>query len=264
MVYIFVSSQFEKNLLNLKLKKFNDKYHDIYINDKIITIITGMGAYNVSSLISYISGIFSIKKNDTVLNFGISGSYKKNELNNIYRVNKVYDSMIKKENILDMTYNLNLSEKTLITVHRPLKNKEMKESYIYDMEGSAFYQISRKYFERQNIFIIKAISDYGFENFSKENINLDTKSIKNILEKLYNISDNQKNMYKEEKIILIKEKIYNSIFTKYQKDRLIKIVYKLILSNDFEEKILEDLLSRDFNNKKERNYYFEKFIHELT
>src|SRR6056297_915897 len=199
MVYIFVSSQFEKNLLNLKLKKFNDKYHDIYTNDKIITIITGMGAYNVSSLISYISGIFSIKKNDTVLNFGISGSYKKNELNNIYRVNKVYDSFIKKENILDMTYNFNLYEKSLITVHRPLKNKEMKESYIYDMEGSAFYQISRKYFERQNIF-----------------------------KKLYNISENQKNIYKEERFIQLKEKIYNSIFTKYQKDRLIKIVYKLI------------------------------------
>ncbi|MGM0640484.1 MAG: hypothetical protein ACQESN_03560 [Thermotogota bacterium] len=263
MIYIFVSTKFEKNLLNLKLKKLKNKYHDIYINEKFTLIITGIGAYNVSSLVAYISALFPIRKNDIILNFGISATKTKSNLNKTFRINKVYDSLNHKDKILDMTYNLDLEEASLKTVHKPINNNEMIKDLIYDMEGSAFYHISRKYFERQNIFIIKTISDTGLENFNIENVKINHYQIKNTLEKLYNISKSQKKLYKLDELERIKEKIYNSTFTKYQQDKLSKLIYKLILDKNFEEKNLDIFLSKNFKNKNERNYYFEKFINEI-
>lgn len=259
MIYIVVSSKHEKNLLDLKLNKINNKHYDIYEKENLILIISGLGAYNVSSSIAYLCGIYEPKKSDLIVNYGFSASKEEKDLNNIFRINKIYDSYYEEKHYLDMVYDLNLEEKSLVTVKNPIGNNDMKELKLYDMEGSAFFLTSRKFFERQNIFILKHVSDTGFENFKLDKLEKNYE-IDLIFKKLYNINESHKNMYKIDERIKIKNSLKESEFTKVQKDLLLKKFYKKVLENQEIETPLNDLLQKKFNNKKERNSYFEQII----
>lgn len=259
MIYIVVSSKHEKNFLDLKLTKINDKHYDIYENKNIILIISGLGAYNVSSSIAYLCGVFKISKSDIIINFGFSASKEEKDINNIYRINELYDSYYEEKYYLDMVYDLNLKEKSLITVKKPIGNNDMKESKLYDMEGSAFFLTSRKFFERQNIFILKHVSDTGIENFKLDKLEKNYE-IDLIFKKLYNINESQKYIYKVEEYNKIKNSLKESEFTKVQKDLLLKKIFKKVLENQEIEDLLNDLLQKKFNNKRERNSYFEQII----
>lgn len=262
MINIFLSSKHEKKLLDYELKKFNDKNLDIYQNDNFRITITGLGAYNMSSSISYIIGKFGVKKNDFIVNFGFAGAKDKNLINKIFRINKINDFFYNKNLYMDITYNFNLEEMPLISSYKPLSNSDMCAENLYDMEGASFFNISRKFFQRQNILIFKMVSDNGYENFNLKSIKNNNEYIKNIFKKIYNLSEEQKLYYKKEKIKFVKEKIYKSKFTKVQKDRLIKFFYEKILSDEFVIKNFEKIIYTEFKHKKERNMYIEKIINK--
>jgi hypothetical protein len=259
MIYVVVSSKHEKNLLNLKLNKINNKNYDIYEKENLKLIISGLGAYNVSSSVAYLCGIYKPKKSDLIINFGFSASKEEKDINNIFRINEIFDSSYEEKYYLDMVYNLNLEEKSLVTVKKPVVNNKIYESKLYDMEGSAFFFTARKFFERQNIFILKHVSDTGHENFNLENIQKNYE-IDIIFEKLYNINESHKKMYKIDESGKIKNSLKKSEFTKVQKDLLLKKLFKKVLENQEIEPMLNDLLHKKFNNKKERNSYFEQII----
>jgi hypothetical protein len=67
-------------------------------------------------------------------------------------------------------------------------------------------------------------------------------------------------MYKIDESGKIKNSLKKSEFTKVQKDLLLKKLFKKVLENQEIEPMLNDLLHKKFNNKKERNSYFEQII----
>jgi hypothetical protein len=127
------------------------------------------------------------------------------------------------------------------------------------MEGYAFYQISRKFFDRQNIFMIKKISDNGKNNFDLKNIDVNDE-LDEIFKKLYNISDEQEKIYKIKELKYIKSSMMKSNFTKVQKDLIIKKLYQFLLDGKEINNLLDEIIKKEFNNKRERNCYFEQII----
>ncbi|TGG88384.1 hypothetical protein [Geotoga petraea] len=259
MIYVVVSSKQEKRFIKENLVKIKDYFFDIYENTKIKLIISGIGAYNVSSSISYICRLFEPQKNDLILNYGFAATKEIKYVNNIFRINTVKDFCLNKNMYFDLTYDLGLQERSLVTMPKPVENNEMEKNMLYDMEGYAFYQISRKFFDRQNIFMIKKISDNGKNNFDLKNIDLND-GLDKTFEKLYNISDEQEKIYKIKELKYIKSSMIKSNFTKVQKDLIIKKLYHFLLDGKEINNLLDEIIKKEFNNKRERNCYFEQII----
>jgi len=123
-----------------KLTKTNST-PKIYLNDKIILIVSNIGKENTIVSLEYIFNRYTISK---AYNIGIAGTIDKNiALGTLFCTN----------HILTDIPNL-----PLITVQQPQKGG--KKNYLYDMEGKYFEEICLKYLGHNNIFIFKIVSDY--------------------------------------------------------------------------------------------------------
>jgi len=124
-----------------KLKKTNSQ-PKIYSNEDILVLIGGIGKDNTLNKLTHIFTTYSITK---AINLGIAGC---SDLNT--PIGSFFTTL---NHLIDIEY------KELVTVDLA-QTKNNNDNMLYDMEASYFLEVVQKYLTKENIEILKIVSDH--------------------------------------------------------------------------------------------------------
>lgn len=165
MIYIFSAFYAEaKNIIDhysLKKEKSPETVRfDVFANDSIRLVITGVGEINAAAAVSNIGGAYGISPDDEILNVGCGAGFSNETcLGSIFLGNKLTEQMTGRTFYPDMLMKTNLMECEIVTVTRVLN--EGSDSVIYDMEAAAVYQAAAFFVGPHRMHFIKLVSDAG-------------------------------------------------------------------------------------------------------
>lgn len=165
MIYIFSAFYAEaKNIIDhygLKKEKSPETVRfDVFANDSIRLVITGVGEINAAAAVSNIGGAYGISPDDEILNVGCGAGFGNETcLGSIFLGNKLTEQMTGRTFYPDMLMKTNLMECEIVTVTRVLN--EGRESVVYDMEAAAVYQAAAFFVGPHRMHFIKLVSDAG-------------------------------------------------------------------------------------------------------
>lgn len=137
------------------LALFQDSPFRIYQKDSIYAIITGMGKENMTSAISYFSGLFSREK-ITFINIGFAG-HKSHAMGKVFLCEKVLDAASNLSYYPSFFFPWKKATETLCTIEHI--ESSYPTSMLYDQEGSAFFRTAKSFTELEKIHLLKVISD---------------------------------------------------------------------------------------------------------
>ena len=144
MIYIFSAFYAEaKNIIDhygLKKEKSPEMVRfDVFANDSIRLVITGVGEINAAAAVSNIGGAYGISQDDEILNVGCGAGFSSDIcMGSIFLGNKLTEQMTGRTFYPDMLMKANFRECEIVTVARVLN--EGSDSVVYDMEAAAVYQ----------------------------------------------------------------------------------------------------------------------------
>ena len=144
MIYIFSAFYAEaKNIIDhygLKKEKSPEMVRfDVFANESIRLVITGVGEINAAAAVSNIGGAYGISPDDEILNVGCGAGFSSDIcLGSIFLGNKLTEQMTGRTFYPDMLMKANFRECEIVTVARVLN--EGCDSVVYDMEAAAIYQ----------------------------------------------------------------------------------------------------------------------------
>lgn len=165
MIYIFSAFYAEaKNIIDhygLKKEKSPETVRfDVFANDSIRLVITGVGEINAAAAVSNIGGAYGISPDDEILNVGCGAGFSNETcLGSIFLGNKLTEQMTGRTFYPDMLMKTNLMECEIVTVTRVLN--EGCDSVVYDMEAAAVYQAAAFFVGPHRMHFIKLVSDAG-------------------------------------------------------------------------------------------------------
>lgn len=165
MIYIFSAFYAEaKNIIDhygLKKEKSPETVRfDVFANDSIRLVITGVGEINAAAAVSNIGGAYGISPDDEILNVGCGAGFSSDIcLGSIFLGNKLTEQMTGRTFYPDMLMKTNLMECEIVTVTRVLN--EGCDSVVYDMEAAAVYQAAALFVGPHHMHFIKLVSDAG-------------------------------------------------------------------------------------------------------
>lgn len=165
MIYIFSAFYAEaKNIIDhyglKKVKSHETVRFDVFANDSIRLVITGVGEINAAAAVSNIGGAYGISPDDEILNVGCGAGFGNETcLGSIFLGNKLTEQMTGRTFYPDMLMKTNLMECEIVTVTRVLN--EGRDSVVYDMEAAAVYQAAAFFVGPHRMHFIKLVSDAG-------------------------------------------------------------------------------------------------------
>lgn len=165
MIYIFSAFYAEaKNIIDhygLKKEKSPEMVRfDVFANESIRLVITGVGEINAVAAVSNIGGAYGISPDDEILNVGCGAGFSSDIcLGSIFLGNKLTEQMTGRTFYPDMLMNANFRECEIVTVARVLN--EGCDSVVYDMEAAAVYQAAAFFVGPHRMHFIKLVSDAG-------------------------------------------------------------------------------------------------------
>lgn len=165
MIYIFSAFYAEaKNIIDhygLKKEKSPEMVRfDVFVNESIRLVITGVGEINAAAAVSNIGGAYGISPDDEILNVGCGAGFSSDIcLGSIFLGNKLTEQMTGRTFYPDMLMNANFRECEIVTVARALN--EGCDSVVYDMEAAAVYQAAAFFVGPHRMHFIKLVSDAG-------------------------------------------------------------------------------------------------------
>lgn len=165
MIYIFSAFYAEaKNIIDhygLKKEKSPEMVRfDVFANESIRLVITGIGEINAAAAVSNIGGAYGISPDDEILNVGCGAGFSSDIcLGSIFLGNKLTEPMTGRTFYPDMLMKANFRECEIVTVARVLN--EGCDSVVYDMEAAAVYQAAAFFVGPHRMHFIKLVSDAG-------------------------------------------------------------------------------------------------------
>lgn len=165
MIYIFSAFYAEaKNIIDhygLKKEKSPEMVRfDVFANESIRLVITGVGEINAAAAVSNIGGAYRISPDDEILNVGCGAGFSSDIcLGSIFLGNKLTEQMTGRTFYPDMLMKANFRECEIVTVARVLN--EGCDSVVYDMEAAAVYQAAAFFVGPHRMHFIKLVSDAG-------------------------------------------------------------------------------------------------------
>ena len=165
MIYIFSAFYAEaKNIIDhygLKKEKSPERVRfDVFVNESIRLVITGVGEINAAAAVSNIGGAYGISPDDEILNVGCGAGFSSDiRLGSIFLGNKLTEQMTGRTFYPDMLIKANFRECEIVTVARVLN--EGCDSVVYDMEAAAVYQAAAFFVGPHRMHFIKLVSDAG-------------------------------------------------------------------------------------------------------
>ena len=165
MIYIFSAFYAEaKNIIDhygLKKEKSPEMVRfDVFANESIRLVITGVGEINAAAAVSNIGGAYGISPDDEILNVGCGAGFSSDIcMGSIFLGNKLTEQMTGRTFYPDMLMKANFRECEIVTVARVLN--EVCDSVVYDMEAAAVYQAAAFFVGPHRMHFIKLVSDAG-------------------------------------------------------------------------------------------------------
>ena len=165
MIYIFSAFYAEaKNIIDhygLKKEKSPEMVRfDVFANESIRLVITGVGEINAAAAVSNIGGAYGMSPDDEILNVGCGAGFSSDIcLGSIFLGNKLTEQMTGRTFYPDMLMKANFRECEIVTVARVLN--EGCDSVVYDMEAAAVYQAAAFFVGPHRMHFIKLVSDAG-------------------------------------------------------------------------------------------------------
>ena len=166
MIYIVTALAGEAiPLINaFKLKKdLSFTKFDLFKNDEIRLIVSGIGKIRSSIATTYLLVKNSPSSDDRILNVGICGcglsQYKTGEF---FLINKIDDFSSKKSFYPETIFKHSIPEERILTFDYPVNKKDFREPppCLVDMESSGFYEAASLHFHSHKIHLLKVISDH--------------------------------------------------------------------------------------------------------
>jgi nucleoside phosphorylase len=99
LIYIITALKAEATPLigHLNLEKIRSKPFEIYSNQNIILIISGIGNINIAIATTYLLSTFQTAKSDKIYNIGICGSKStNNDIGELYTIKKIVNQSTNK------------------------------------------------------------------------------------------------------------------------------------------------------------------------
>ena len=165
MIYIFSAFYAEaKNIIDhygLKKEKSPEMVRfDVFANESIRLVITGVGEINAAAAVSNIGGAYGMSPDDEILNVGCGAGFSSDIcMGSIFLGNKLTEQMTGRTFYPDMLMKANFRECEIVTVARVLN--EGCDSVVYDMEAAAVYQAAAFFVGPHRMHFIKLVSDAG-------------------------------------------------------------------------------------------------------
>ena len=133
----------------------------IYRNDIITILITGVGKSNVNRTLSrYIEKSKNIEK-AKFINIGIAGGVKGNcKIGELFLIDKVFDENLKIDYDIKIESGTNLLKNHVTTVFEPIVNSEQERRGLVDMEAHEICTVLSNFNYLNKLTIIKIVSDF--------------------------------------------------------------------------------------------------------
>ncbi len=185
MIYIFTAFYAEaKNIIanyNLRMQQKQAAVRfDIFSNDDIRLVITGVGEINAAAAVANVGGAYGIGAEDVIVNIGSCAALE-NETHtmlndkwtgmgeHIYLVNKITEQSTGRTFYPDMLLKSDMEECEAVTVAKPITEVDIENlldntarvSCVYDMEAAAVYQVASLFVGPHCMHFIKVVSDSG-------------------------------------------------------------------------------------------------------
>ena len=167
-------SEAEALIAYYKLKKVKNNIFLIFANNDIFLIISGIGKINAAIATTYAC---TTNKIDKIYNIGICGSNDQDKhIGSLHPIKTIVEYDTNKKFII--------SDKgeTVYCVSKPVNKINTFKKILVDMESVGFYNASKKFIQKENIYILKIISDFLDTSIlpKKAVYDLVKKNIKNI------------------------------------------------------------------------------------
>lgn len=165
MIYIMTAMYYEAQplikALDLKKDLNYDKFQ-VFKNDDVVLIISGVGVVKASIAVTYILTSLnkskSLLNNDIFINFGICGSTQKKS--GVVMCNKIINHCTRRAYYPDMVFKHPFLEGSIETFPSVVNENEEVEGDFVDMEASGAFQAASLFFSTHQMHFIKVISDF--------------------------------------------------------------------------------------------------------
>jgi len=168
----------------------------------------------------------------------------------------------------DILIKSTISEIGLTTVLRPVNNRPVTQRGLVDMEASTIFEFMSKYVPPHRLNFLKIVSDYmDTSDINNLKINSLMKSqINKILLFIDEINNSElldRSVLDQEEKQIIEKIIINLKLTETQRHQLVELSEnrKKLMNN---LNVLEDFLSAESSNKKERNELFNAIRKQIS
>jgi adenosylhomocysteine nucleosidase len=128
----------------------------VYCNNEICLTVAGVGKSAMAAAIAYTQALFALNAPSVFVNVGIAG-HCYHAVGELFLIDKIYDGDSGKNHYPPLVFKTDLHTASLQTVSKPLHNYH--DSFICDMEASAFYETAARFSTGELIQCLKVISD---------------------------------------------------------------------------------------------------------
>lgn len=275
MIFICTSMYIEALpiIRELKLKKdINLSKYQVFKNDDIVLIITGVGKINGAIGVTYLLTQYKLSSFDFLINIGICGTTNKDiGIGEIFLCNKIIENDTKKNfyPYPDVLFKHPFKENTIKTCSSVVDKEDLTfQGKLIDMESSGIFEAGIRFLKSYQLFFIKIVSDYLDKDFIDREIILkliENKSLEILNWIMYiknNFSYNTKILSNDEDNI-IKSLINNLNLSCTMGNRLKQILtYYKLQHGDFKT-ILDEYIKMNCNSKNDGKGYFENLKKKL-
>jgi len=174
MIYIVTALMLEASPIigyfNLKRDMTINSY-PVFSNKEIALIVSGIGKVKSAMAATFLISNYRITGSDILINIGFCGAQAgKYPLGTLLLVNKVTDVDTGKDYYPDVYIGDDLPKDSVACCPRPVgDNDNQYECSLFDMESAGIMEAAYKFFNTQQIAIIKIVSDFlSPENLDKQ------------------------------------------------------------------------------------------------
>lgn len=174
-----------------------DKRIQIFAKDDVVLTVTGVGAVNAATVVSYVLTRYGATDTDFLVNLGTCAARTSLE-REIFLCNKITDDVTGKTFYPDVLWKHDFKEISVTTVSNVLEQKDIAESVsqetVFDMEASAIYQAGSFFMGPHQMNFVKVVSDAGVDEGTSTTLDIEKmlklhlREIVNYLEELKCIS----------------------------------------------------------------------------
>lgn len=197
-----------------KLKKVAAPF-EFFKNDDIALVVSGIGKENMMMATTFLATLH--KNSDLIINLGIAGAKNLN-IGTLALINKIIDKETQREFYPDILVINHFLETQITTLNNPCKDSTQIETELVDMESSAFFVASSKFFSPHQIVVLKIVSDNLDIDFIKKEFV--SSLVANHFNEIVEFLEKARELYKKEELKIDAQRLESPILSFTQRHQL--------------------------------------------